>query len=149
MAVLRIISLLIFAAFVGVGTVFSQTKKQVIAECGCDAACFTDEVSGLSCTVSQFSFQSHGLPDTSHSLMVGIVGNNQQFPSVHNLEFSLPRHPELASTPTQTVAGAIGVAINGVPIFDPSMVGGAAGWAGLTAGENGITAANLANLARM
>lgn len=102
---------------------FAQTIKEEIADSACDPAGYTAEVSGLSCTDSQFSFRSHGLPDPSHTLMVGIVGNNQQFPSVHNLEFSLPRHPELASSPTKTVPGAIGVAINGVPIFDPSTQG--------------------------
>ena len=113
----------IFSALVSLNTGFADTTQAEIADCGCDAACFTDEVSAFSCTDSQFSFQSQGLPDAAHPLMVGIVGNNQQFPAPHNLEFSLPRHPEMASSPTQTVAGAIGVAINGVPIFDPGTQG--------------------------
>jgi hypothetical protein len=123
MRILHLISLGIFAALVSPSGGFAHTIEEKIADCGCDAPCFTDEVSALSCTQSQLTFQSHGLPDASHPLMVGIVGNNQQFPSTHNLEFSLPIHPELASSPTQTVAGAIGVAINGVPIFDPSTQG--------------------------
>ncbi len=119
----RITSLCIFAGLVSPSAGLADTIDAEIADCGCDATCFTDEVSALSCTDSHFSFQSQGLPDALHPLMVGIVGNNQQFPTPHNLEFSMPRHPEIASSPTQTVAGAIGVAINGVPIFDPGTQG--------------------------
>jgi hypothetical protein len=56
-------------------------------------------------------------------MMVGITGNNQQMPIPHNLEIRLPRSPALAPTPTETAEGAIGVAVNGVPIFSPDTQG--------------------------
>lgn len=111
------------AALLAAGPAFAHTIADTLTDRTCDPSAFTDQVTGLACTDSQFSFQSQGLPDPAHPMMVGITGNNQQFPSIHHLDFSLPRHPTLAASPTQTVPGAIGVAINGVPIFDPSTQG--------------------------
>jgi len=123
MSRLRVIGLAAWVSLIGVSAGAAHDIKQKIADCTCDKACFTDEVENLSCTATHFSFSSHGLPDASHDMMVGITGNNQQFPSSHNLEFSLPRHPKRASSPTATRPGAIGVAVNGVPIFDPGTQG--------------------------
>ena len=123
MSFLRGIGIAAWMSVICVSVGAAHDIKEKIADCTCDTACFTDEVQNLSCTATHFSFSSHGLPDASHKMMVGITGNNQQFPSSHNLEFSLPRHPERASSPTATRPGAIGVAVNGVPIFDPGTQG--------------------------
>ncbi len=94
-----------------------------VPDCACDAACFTDEVSNLTCDERDFRFNSRGLPDSTHTLMRGITGSNQQFPTAHDLTFRIIRDPRLAANPTPTRAGPIGVAVNGVPIFDPSTQG--------------------------
>ena len=101
----------------------AHTIEETIADCKCDQACYTDEVTDLKCSGSSFSFKSNSLPDESHTLMLGITGNNQQFPSKHNLEIRLPLKPKQASRVTQTKPGAVGIAVNGVPIFDPSTQG--------------------------
>ncbi len=90
-----------------------------ISSCICDESCYTDEVSNLKCTSEAATFISDGLPDQSHTLMEGIIATNQQFPRVHQYEFKISRNPEKAKKPTSTDTGAIGVAVNGVPIFDP------------------------------
>lgn len=101
----------------------AHTIEEKIADCKCDQACYTDEVTDLKCSGGNFSFKSHSLPDESHTLMLGITGNNQQFPSKHNMEIRLPLNPKKASRVTQTEPGAVGIAVNGVPIFDPSTQG--------------------------
>ncbi len=90
-----------------------------ISLCMCDEGCFTDEVSNLKCSSKSVSFNSNGLPDVSHTIMEGIVATNQQFPRVHQYEYRITRNPKKAKQPTSTDTGAIGVAVNGVPIFDP------------------------------
>lgn len=94
-----------------------------IDNCGCDSACYAGNVSGLSCSKSAITFKSNGLPDLGDAMMTGITASNQQFPTVHDFEFNIIRTPTKAPTPQLTVPGAIGVAINGVPIFDPSTQG--------------------------
>ena len=101
----------------------AHTIEETIADCKCDQSCYTDEVTDLNCSASSFSFKSSSLPDESHALMLGITGNNQQFPSKHNMEISLPLEPKQSSRVTQTKPGAVGIAVNGVPIFDPSTQG--------------------------
>ncbi|MCR8722784.1 YHYH protein [Frigidibacter sp. ROC022] len=107
----------------GAAPALAHTLDEEIADCACDAACFTDEVQGLGCTTARFSFESIGLPDASHTLMTGMTAHNQQFPRPHSYHFTLPRDPELASHPSETRPGAIGVAVNGVPIFSPDTQG--------------------------
>jgi len=102
---------------------WAHTIEETIADCKCDQACYTDEVTDLKCTSTNFSFKSKSLPDESHTLMLGITGNNQQFPSEHNMEIRLPLNPKKSSRVTQTEPGAVGIAVNGVPIFDPSTQG--------------------------
>ena len=94
-----------------------------IDNCACDERCYTDEVSELECTGDHAHFLSNGLPDESHPLMKGIRGSNQQFPAPHHHETSVPLSPKLARHPTATAEGAIGIAVNGVPIFSPDTQG--------------------------
>lgn len=101
----------------------AHSIKETITDCDCDSDCFTEEVQNLQCTPDRIKFQSHALPHHSHTLMNGITGTNQQFPTSHNLDVSIKRNPKLANKPTYTEPGAIGIAVNGVPIFDPSTQG--------------------------
>ncbi len=94
-----------------------------IADCGCDSQCFTDEVSEVRCDRDERVFAAQGFPDPSHPMMVGITGTNQQFPILHNYEFRLPLQPEFTGEARPTLPGAIGVAVNGIPLFDPSTQG--------------------------
>lgn len=96
-----------------------------VAYCPCDQTCYTNEVSNLACDDRSASFDSYGLPDSSHTLMVGITATNQQLPfkqdatAAANNQIRIPLNPSIAATATLTEAGAIGIAVNGVPIFDP------------------------------
>ena len=68
---------------------------------------------------------SNGLPD--HDMMVGISNWQQQVPINQNYtgsnSWAIPIHPKLAehplSTKTNLLKGAIAVAVNGIPIFNP------------------------------
>ncbi|MES0881605.1 YHYH protein [Roseibium sp. SCP14] len=101
----------------------SDTRAHDIKSCKCEASCYTEEVENVSCTDGKARFSSHGLPHPEDPIMTGILATNQQFPSVHNYEFEILLSPRLAVSPTPTEAGPVGVAVNGVPIFDPSTQG--------------------------
>ncbi|WP_423999964.1 YHYH protein [Maribacter sp. IgM3_T14_3] len=68
---------------------------------------------------------SNGLPD--HEMMVGITNWQQQVPIKQNYtgdnSWAIPTHPKMAehplSTKTNLLKGAIAVAVNGIPIFNP------------------------------
>ncbi len=89
----------------------------------CSTPTFTAEVFNLECDDRHIKFNSHGLPAVSHPLMEGIEATNQQFPTVHDYQFKITRTPIKNSAEIETDAGPIGVAVNGVPIFDPSTQG--------------------------
>lgn len=83
------------------------------------AAGFT-EVS-VSCDSNYAYITSDTYPD--HDLMNGISGTNEQIP-VPALDYAAPivLNPVLASSPT-SIDAALGVAVNGVPIYDYSAQG--------------------------
>lgn len=68
---------------------------------------------------------SNGLPD--HEMMIGITNWQQQVPINQNYTgdntWAIPLHPKMAdhplSTKTNLLKGAIAVAVNGIPIFNP------------------------------
>lgn len=72
-----------------------------------------------------FYVESNGMPD--HPLMVGIRAWQQQVPLpqpyVGGNAWQIPLHPRVAAEPASTrnrfLRGAIAVAVNGVPIFNP------------------------------
>lgn len=72
-----------------------------------------------------FYVESNGIPD--HRLMVGITAWQQQVPLpqkyVGDNAWQIPLHPVPAQTPATTkdrfLRGAIAVAVNGIPIFNP------------------------------
>lgn len=94
-----------------------------IDNCGCDSACYYGNATDLSCSGSEIRFHSNGLPDLGNTLMKGITGTNQQFPRPHDYEFTITRSPQKASKPFYPEPGAVGVAVNGIPIFDPATQG--------------------------
>ena len=68
---------------------------------------------------------SNGLPN--HEMMTGITNWQQQVPIYQNYtgtnSWAIPLHPKMAadplSTKTNLLKGAIAVAVNGIPIFNP------------------------------
>lgn len=65
---------------------------------------------------------------TTAPMMNGITSTNLQVPTPQNFQGSngwkIPLNPAIAAAPTPVVDGPIGVAINGVPIFNPCTQGG-------------------------
>lgn len=80
----------------------------------------------VSCDGTYAYVGSGGLP--SHTMMDGITATNLQVPLEQNFYGSrgwkIPLNPAIAATTTTAVDGPIGVAINGVPIFNPCKQGG-------------------------
>lgn len=70
----------------------------------------------VDCSGGQAVIHSHAYPD--HEMMTGIVGSNEQVP-VPAIDHAapIPLHAVLGDTP-QTRDSSLGVAVNGVPIFD-------------------------------
>ena len=74
-------------------------------------------------------FDSKGLPHKSHTLMKGIIATNQQIPleqnynSASNNSVRIILSPKLDEYHTETESSAIGIAVNGVPLFDASTQG--------------------------
>lgn len=82
--------------------------------------------SSVSCDGTYAYVSSLGIP--AAPMMNGITSTNLQVPTAQNFlganGWKIPLAPELAATPTNVVDGPVGVAINGVPIFNPCTQGG-------------------------
>lgn len=67
----------------------------------------------------------------THTMMNGITATNLQVPTAQNFfganAWKIPLAPAIAANTTTAVDGPIGVAINGVPIFNPCKQGGCSG----------------------
>lgn len=79
-----------------------------------------------SCDADYAYVSSIGIP--THKMMDGITSTNLQVPVPQNFlganGWKIPLKPAIAAQPTSVVDGPIGVAINGVPIFNPCTQGG-------------------------
>ncbi len=75
---------------------------------------FADDVA-VTCADGVAVVASDTYPD--HTLMTGIVGTNEQLPVPANYAAPVPLQPSLGSSPL-TRDAALGVAVNGVPIYD-------------------------------
>lgn len=76
---------------------------------------FSDKVS-VTCENGAAIISSDAYPD--HDMMTGIVRTNEQIPvPAERYDAPIPLTPKLGTTP-QTRDAALGVAVNGVPIFD-------------------------------
>ena len=86
----------------------------------------TSGVASSTCDASYAYIASNGLP--THAMMNGITATNLQVPVAQNFfgsnAWKIPLLPAIAAAPTSAVDGPIGVAINGVPIFNPCKQGG-------------------------
>jgi hypothetical protein len=78
------------------------------------AAGFAGDVT-VTCPGGQALLTSDTYPD--HTLMTGIVGTNEQLPVPATYAAPVPLQPQLSTTPL-TRDAALGVAVNGVPIYD-------------------------------
>ena len=80
----------------------------------------------VSCDGTYAYVGSGGLP--THTMMDGITATNLQVPLEQNFfgsrGWKIPLNPAIAASTTTAVDGPIGVAINGVPIFNPCKQGG-------------------------
>jgi hypothetical protein len=80
----------------------------------------------VSCDADYAYVGSNGI--TTQPMMNGITSTNLQVPIPVNFNGShgwkTPLNPAIATRPTNVVDGPIGVAINGVPIFNPRTQGG-------------------------
>ena len=86
----------------------------------------TTGVATATCDSSYAYVASNGL--ATHATMNGITATNLQVPVAQNFfginAWKIPLAPALASATTSAVDGPIGIAINGVPIFNPCKQGG-------------------------
>lgn len=80
----------------------------------------------VNCDSDYAYISSNGL--ASHTMMNGITATNLQVPVAQAFlgtnAWRIPLNPVPASSPVSAVDGPIGVAINGVPIFNPCKQGG-------------------------
>ncbi|MBB5204764.1 phosphatidylethanolamine-binding protein (PEBP) family uncharacterized protein [Inhella inkyongensis] len=78
------------------------------------------------CDASYAYIGSDGL--APHPMMDGITATNLQVPTAQNFwgqnAWRIPLNPTPAASPVSAVDGPIGVAVNGVPIFNPCKQGG-------------------------
>ena len=101
----------------------AATNCQFVAD---SLAAFTTGQATSTCDGTFAYIASSGL--ATHAMMNGIVATNLQVPVAQNFTGSnawkIPLAPAIAAATTSAVDGPIGVAINGVPIFNPCKQGG-------------------------
>ena len=82
---------------------------------------------GVDCSAADYAhISSTGLP--GHTMMNGIAATNLQVPVAQDFKGSnawrIPLSPAIAPSTTSVVDGPVGIAVNGVPIFNPCKQGG-------------------------
>jgi hypothetical protein len=84
----------------------------------------------LTCDSTYAYFSTFGI-QSKHAMMNGIIATNQQVPIPQNFTganaWKIPVTPKVAATKVSAVDGPIGIAVNGVPIFNPCKQGGCSG----------------------
>jgi phosphatidylethanolamine-binding protein (PEBP) family uncharacterized protein len=82
----------------------------------------------VGCDSNYAYIASNGM--ASHAMMNGITATNLQVPTEQNFfganAWKIPLNPTVAATKITAADGPIGVAVNGVPIFNPCKQGGCA-----------------------
>lgn len=99
------------------------------AECGLVRSSLSGSSAGgasVACDTNYAYISSNSLP--SHAMMNGITASNLQVPLAQNFQgangWKIPLKPAIAEVTTSAVDGPIGVAVNGVLIFNPCKQGG-------------------------
>ena len=86
----------------------------------------TTVAAAVNCDSTYAYVGSTGL--ATHTMMNGITASNLQFPLAQNFNganaWKIPLAPAIAAATTTATDGPIGIAINGVPIFNPCKQGG-------------------------
>jgi phosphatidylethanolamine-binding protein (PEBP) family uncharacterized protein len=110
---------------------YSRTATSSGSSSGCayvrsSVAASTTGDAYVNCDQTYAYVGSTGL--ASHAMMNAITATNLQVPVAQNFlgsnAWRIPLNPALAASTTSVVDGPIGVAINGVPIFNPCKQGG-------------------------
>jgi phosphatidylethanolamine-binding protein (PEBP) family uncharacterized protein len=82
---------------------------------------------GITCDDTYAYFSTYGV-QTAHPMMKGITQTILQVPVAQNFTGSnawkIPLNPAIAASTTTAVDGPIGLAVNGIPIFNPCKQGG-------------------------
>ncbi|QCB46173.1 YHYH protein [Hydrogenophaga sp. PAMC20947] len=102
------------------------TQSEACARVANSLKASTTGVATVECDGIYAYVASNGLP--THTMMDGIVASNLQVPIAQSFfganAWKIPLQPAIAATTTTANDGPIGVAINGVPIFNPCKQGG-------------------------
>jgi|TARA_B110000483_G_scaffold58675_1_gene73256 hypothetical protein len=115
------LSILIFFIFLFVISLNGRSHE--INTDFCNPDLFTEEVFDVKCSNRAIEFKSQGFPSPNHTMMTGITATNQQIPQIHNYQFHITRTPKITKIKEVPDSGAIGVAVNGIPLFDPATQG--------------------------
>jgi phosphatidylethanolamine-binding protein (PEBP) family uncharacterized protein len=107
----------------------TSTAGGLGTNCGYIASSLKTSTTGLAsvgCDDTYAYISSNGL--ATHAMMNGITASNLQVPIAQNFYgasgWKIPLNPAIAATTTTANDGPIGMAINGVPIFNPCKQGG-------------------------
>ena len=114
------------AATAATTTTTSGSQSQACVIVANSLMASTTGVATVECDATYAYVASNGLP--THTMMDGIVASNLQVPIAQNFfganAWKIPLAPAIAATTTTANDGPVGVAINGVPIFNPCKQGG-------------------------
>ena len=104
----------------------SGEQSEACARIASSLKASTTGVATVTCDGTYAYVASNGL--ATHTMMDGIVASNLQVPIAQNFygsnAWKIPLNPAIAATTTTANDGPIGMAINGVPIFNPCKQGG-------------------------
>jgi phosphatidylethanolamine-binding protein (PEBP) family uncharacterized protein len=107
----------------------TSTASGLGTNCGFITSSVKSSTTGLAtvgCDDTYAYISSNGL--ATHSMMNDITASNLQVPIAQNFfgssAWKIPLSPAIAAATTSAIDGPIGVAINGVPIFNPCKQGG-------------------------
>lgn len=82
---------------------------------------------GITCDETYAYFSTYGM-QSAHPMMKGITQTNLQVPVPQNFTganaWKIPLNPAIAANTTTALDGPIGLAVNGIPIFNPCKQGG-------------------------
>ena len=105
----------------------AQTEKPIPPNNVTEMKALFEKFDGISTSSDSnyFYVSSNGLP--SHNMMIGITNWQQQFPINQNYtgdnSWSVPINPEFSNEPMSSnenfMKGALAIAVNGIPIFNP------------------------------